>query len=94
MNATNARTQSVALLRIAGVSELAGALRLLLPAGLRIKPMLTPLATALLTLVTVLAAFSHIIAGDFAGVIPTLVLGSLIAFIAWGRLAKAPITAK
>ncbi len=87
-------TQSVALLRIAGISELAGAMGLILPAALRIKPLLTPLAAALLTLVMVLAILSHIFAGDFAGVMPSLVLGSLTAFIAWGRLKKAPITAK
>lgn len=86
--------EPIGLLRVAGFSELAGALGLVLPAGLRIKPLLTPLAAALLTLVMVLAMITHLFAGDFAGIVPPMVLGSLTAFIAWGRLTKAPIAAK
>ncbi len=83
--------EPVALLRIAGISELLGAAGLLLPAGLRIAPRLTPIAASALTLVMVLAALTHILAGDFGGMVPSLILGGVTAFIAWGRFKKAPI---
>jgi putative oxidoreductase len=86
--------QPLAILRIAGISEVLGALGLVLPAGLRIAPRLTPIAAAALTLVMVLAVLAHIFAGDVAGAVPALVLGLLSAFIAWGRFSKAPIAPK
>ncbi len=86
--------EPLAVLRVAGVSELAGAVGLLLPAGLRIKPWLTPLAAAALTVVMVLAFFTHVLAGDFGGAVPSVALGGLTAFIAWGRAKKAPITGR
>ncbi len=87
-------TPPLAILRIAGISEVLGALGLVLPAGLRIAPRLTPIAAAALTLVMVLAVLTHIFAGDVAGSVPALVLGLLSAFIAWGRFSKAPIAPK
>ncbi|MBV1859963.1 MAG: DoxX family protein [Nannocystaceae bacterium] len=82
------------VLRIAGISELLGAAGLLLPAGLRIAPRLTPIAAAALTLVMVLAFLTHALAGDFGGAVPSVVLGAITAFIAWGRSTKAPIAPK
>lgn len=87
-------TAPLAVLRLAGISELAGAAGLLLPAGLRIKPWLTPLAAAALTVVMVLAFFTHVLSGDFGGTVPAIVLGALSAFIAWGRAKKAPIAGR
>ncbi len=79
--------------RFIGVSEFLGGVGLILPAALRIVPKLTGIAAALLTVVMVLAVATHVIAGDnmFA---PSLVLGGLSAFVAWGRLKAAPISAK
>src|SRR5688500_1026583 len=48
------------LVRFIGVSELAGAIGLILPSLTRIKPGLTPLAAAGLVVVMVLAALFHI----------------------------------
>ncbi|MGH1342323.1 MAG: DoxX family protein [Nannocystales bacterium] len=86
--------EPLAILRIAGFSEVLGAVGLILPAGLRIAPRLTPLAAAALTLVMVLAALTHIFSGDIAGTVPSIVLGALSAFIAWGRFTRAPIAPK
>lgn len=82
------------LVRFIGAAELAGALGLILPAALRILPMLTPVAAALLTVVMGLAVGKHLMIGEPAMVVPGLVLGALSAFVAWGRGLKAPISAR
>jgi putative oxidoreductase len=85
---------SVGLARFIGVSELAGALGLLLPALTRIRPLLTPLAASGLVLVMILAAIFHILRGEFGSVPVNFILGGLASFVAWGRLSAAPITAR
>lgn len=80
-----------ALVRFIGVAELAGAVGLVLPALTRIKPGLTALAGAALTLVMILATAFHISRGEFGALPITVVLGSLTAFVAWGRFRAAPI---
>jgi putative oxidoreductase len=83
-----------ALVRFIGVSELLGAIGLILPAATRIRPMLTPLAAAGLVVVMLLAAAFHLSRGE-AGALPiNLTLGALAAFVAWGRFRKAPIRAR
>lgn len=77
--------------RFIGVSELAGALGLILPAATRILPFLTPLAGAGLALIMVLAAGFHAMHGEYGVIGMNVVLGGLAALVAWGRLAKAPI---
>ena len=80
-----------ALVRFIGVSELLGALGLILPAATRIKPALTPLAAAGLVTIMVLAMGFHLSRGEVGALPINLVLGALAAFIAWGRWKKAPI---
>ncbi len=80
-----------ALVRFIGFAEFAGAVGLLAPAITRIKPMLTPAAAVGLLTVMVLAASTHASLGEFGGMVPSLVLGSLAAFVAWGRGKAAPI---
>jgi putative oxidoreductase len=80
--------------RFIGVSELAAAVGLVLPALTRIRPMLTPLAAAALVVVMVLAAGYHVIQGEYQGLPVVAVLGGLAAFVAWGRFRAAPIDAK
>ncbi len=74
-----------------GAAEVAGALGLILPSALRIQPKLTPLAAGLLAVVMVLAAGTHLMRGEMFMLMPNAVLGGLAAFVAWGRLAAAPI---
>jgi len=78
-------------LRFLGVVEVLGALGLLLPALLRIKPGLTPLAAAGLLIVMIGATAISLKMGVSAALIP-LVTGLLAAFIAYGRWRLAPIS--
>lgn len=83
-----------ALVRFIGLSEVLGAVGLLAPSALRIQPRLTGIAAALLALVMVLAAGAHLTHGEAPMIVPNIVLGGLSAFVAWGRLVKAPIPAR
>src|SRR5256885_12830882 len=79
------------LVRFIGTSEIAGALGMLLPSLTRIRPALTPAAAAGLTTIMILAAALHATRGELPFVAETLVVGALAAFVAWGRLRRAPI---
>jgi uncharacterized membrane protein YphA (DoxX/SURF4 family) len=81
-------------IRFVGVAEVLGALGLILPGLLRIKPWLTPLAAAGLVVITIGATALTIAAdGVAAGMVP-LVVGLLAAFIAYGRWRLVPHPAK
>ncbi|MEQ8361058.1 MAG: DoxX family protein [Cytophagales bacterium] len=75
--------------RFIGISELLGAIGLILPALLRIKPILTPIAAIGLATVMVMASIYHISVGEPP--VPNIILFSLASFVVWGRLKKAPI---
>lgn len=89
--ATGALTPPVGVVRFIGVAEFAGALGLILPSLTRIRPGLTPLAAAGLVVVMVLATGYHLVRAEFSSAVVTTVIGSLAAFVAWGRSKKAPI---
>jgi uncharacterized membrane protein YphA (DoxX/SURF4 family) len=79
------------LIRFLGVVEVLGALGLILPGLLRIKPRLTPLAAAGLTILMI-GAVALTIAGDGVGAaIVPFVTGLLSAFVAYGRWRVAPL---
>ncbi|MNT38241.1 hypothetical protein D3C72_1744270 [compost metagenome] len=80
-----------ALVRFIGIAELLGAIGMILPAATRILPLLTPAAGGGLATIMVLAAIFHLTRGEFSGIVANVVLGLLAAFVAWGRLKKAPI---
>ena len=80
-----------ALVRFIGLCEMAGCLGLVLPSVSRVLPILSPIAAIGLATIMGLAIPFHIARGE-AQVIPLhLVLGGLAVFVAWGRLARAPI---
>jgi uncharacterized membrane protein YphA (DoxX/SURF4 family) len=82
---------SPGVVRFIGISELCGAIGVLVPSITRIAPPVTPLAALGLTAVMILAAGHHAMNNE-AGVIPIpLFLGVLAAFVGWGRWKKAPI---
>lgn len=83
-----------ALVRFIGISEIAGGLGVLLPAALRIWPRLTVIAASALALVMVLALLYHLLRGEFSAIGVNIVLGGLGVLIAWGRVNRAPITAR
>jgi putative oxidoreductase len=80
-----------ALVRFIGTAEFLGALGLVLPALTRIRPGLTPLAAAGLVAIMVLASVFHATRGEPGGIVVNVVLGSVAAFVAWGRYRKLPI---
>lgn len=79
------------MVRFIGLAEVLGALGLLLPAATRILPRLTPLAATLLAVVMLLASVFHLARGEAMMVPVALVLAALLAFVAWGRAARAPL---
>ena len=85
---------SESLIRFIGISELAGALGMILPSLTRIKPKLTSLAAVGLFIIMILATGFHLTRGEANHTPMTLVLGALAAFVAWGRFRKAPIAAR
>lgn len=84
----------LALVRFIGISQLLGAIGLILPSLLRIKPQLTPLAALGLVIIMLLAAILHIAKGEFSAIGINIILGAVAGFITWGRYKKAPITTK
>ncbi len=79
------------LIRFIGVCEVLGALGLILPGLLRIRPGLTPLAAVGLVIIMI-GATAFTAAGDgFAMALPPLVVGVLAAFVAYGRWRLAPL---
>jgi putative oxidoreductase len=82
---------SGALVRLIGLAELLGALGLVLPSVMRMRPRLAPLAAAALALVMVLATIFHVARGEFLMLPATLVLAAGLAFIAWGRAVRLPV---
>ena len=84
-------TSSPGLVRFIGVSEVAGALGLLLPALTRIMPKLTPLAAAGLAVIMLLASAFHVARGEMSHVPLTVIIGALAVFVAWGRSRRAPL---
>jgi hypothetical protein len=78
--------------RFIGVSELLGAIGLVLPAATGIQPKLTGFAAIGLVTVMFLGAGYHVVYDEVAAVPVPLVLGGLAAFVAWGRLVKSPIS--
>ena len=79
-----------ALLLFIGVSEVLGALGLILPGLLKIRPGLTPLAAAGLAIITLGATVIHIVLGDGLVALAPLVVAGLAAFVAYGRWQLAP----
>jgi uncharacterized membrane protein YphA (DoxX/SURF4 family) len=77
-------------LRFIGVAEVLGAIGLILPGLLRIRPILTPLAAAGLVLIMIGATALTLAGGDVAPALIPLVVGLLSAFVAYGRWRLAP----
>jgi uncharacterized membrane protein YphA (DoxX/SURF4 family) len=79
------------LTRFVGSVELLGAVGILVPAALRILPILTILAALGFCLIQVLAMGMHTLRGEITVLPINVVLFALSAFVLWGRLVKAPI---
>jgi len=71
--------------RFIGVAEVLGALGLILPGLLRIRPGLTPLAAVGLVIIMIGATVLTLAIGNVAAALISLVVGLLAAFVTYGR---------
>lgn len=76
--------------RFIGVAEVLGGVGLILPGLLRIRPGLTPLAAAGLIIIMIGATVITLASGEVAMALIPLVVGLLLAFVAYGRWRLAP----
>ncbi len=76
--------------RFIGVAEVLGAIGLILPGLLRIRPGLTPLAAAGLVIIMIGATVITLVGGDVALALIPLAVGLLSAFVAYGRWRLVP----
>jgi uncharacterized membrane protein YphA (DoxX/SURF4 family) len=76
---------SPTMVKVIGGLEVLAAIGLVLPALLDIAPILVPLAAVGLVLTMIGAAITHARMKDYKGMVPSLVLLLLSAFVAWGR---------
>lgn len=79
-----------AFVRFLGVAEVLGAVGLILPGLLRIRPVLTPLAAAGLVIIMSGASVLTLVGVGLASALGPLVLGLLAAFVVYGRWRLAP----
>ena len=78
-------------LRFIGVAEVLGALGLVLPGLVRIRPDLTPLAAAGLLIIMIGATMIMLVYGGVGQALFPLVVGLLSAWVAYGRWRLTPL---
>lgn len=76
---------SGSFLKFIGVAELTGAIGLILPGLLRIRPLLTPLAACGLLIIMIGATTVTLMVGEVVGALVPLVVGVLCIAVAYGR---------
>ena len=81
-------------LRFIALCEVLGALGLVLPGLLRIRCGLTPLAAAGLVIIMIGATVTTAMTGAIATALIPLVVGLLLAFVAYGRWRLAPLSTR
>ena len=79
-------------LRFLGVAEVLGAIGLILPWLLRIRPGLTPLAAAGLVIIMIGATVITVMTAGVAMALMPFVTGILCAFVAYGRWRLTPVS--
>lgn len=77
-------------MRFIATCEVLGALGLILPGLLRIRPGLTPLAAAGLTIIMIGATVVTLLHGQVAPALPPIAMGLLSASVVHGRWRRAP----
>ncbi len=76
---------------VLGFLELVCVVGLIVPAALPWQPRLTAVAAAVLALETLLFAWVHVKYRELPPIVFSVVLGLLMAFVAYGRFVLAPI---
>ena len=77
-------------LRFIGVVEVLGAIGLILPWLLRVRPALTPLAAGGLVIIMTGATAITVMGGSLAPALVPMVVGLLAGWVAYGRTSSAP----
>jgi hypothetical protein len=75
-----------------GILELVGAVGLIVPAALHWQPALTVAAATILALESLVFVWVHAKYREIGTIIVCVVLGLVMAFIAYGRMALSPIS--
>ena len=75
-------------LRFIGVAEILGAIGVILPRLLRIRPGLTPLAAAGLVIIMIGATFVTLLGGQIGAAFIPFTVGLLAVFVAYGRSSR------
>ena len=78
------------LIHFIGMCEILGAIGLILPWALVIKPKLTPIAACGLVIIMIGAVTLTVAGGDILPALFPLIVGLLAAFVAWGRFRMLP----
>ncbi len=76
---------------ILGIMELVCTIGLIVPAALHWRPLLTVLAATVLAVESLVFVGVHVKYREVAPIIMSVVLGLLMAFVAYGRLVLTPI---
>jgi len=82
---------SAPFLRFIGIAEIAGALGLILPGAFRIRPGLTPLAAAGLTIIMIGATTVTVMTMSAAMALLPFIVGGLTVFVAYARWRVHPL---
>ena len=81
-------------IKFIGVSEVLGALGLILPSITRVQPRLTPVAALGLTALTICAATYQMLAQQPGNAVFALAIGAIAAAVGYGRWRLAPIATR
>lgn len=75
----------IELVRFTGIIDFIGAIGLILPALLRIKPILTSIAASGVIVLMICASIFHISRGEASQIMPNIIFAIIATFIALGR---------
>jgi len=81
-------------IRFLGVAEVLGAIGLILPGLLRIRPGLTPPAAAGLVIIMTGATVITVVGGGSASALVPLIVGLLSGLVAYGRWRLVPLSSR
>ncbi len=84
----------LSFIRFVGIAEVIGGIGLVVPAWLRIKPILTPWAATGIATIMVLSIPVRFLRGETSSLGLNILLLVLATFVGWGRFKKAPIHSK
>ncbi len=82
---------SAGFIQFLGLAEIAGGIGMVVPGLTGIAPVLTPVAGACLAIIMLGAAATHVRRSEIGMVFPTLMLGAMAAFVAYGRFVAMPL---